>query len=275
VAYAVNASNTAAVTLTLAPSGGGSLGPKTIKKNGSVDLEDGDLRAGQIVQLRYDGTYWQLLNKPANDEIFTGADAGASDTYAITAAPAPRAYFAGMLVAFKANTANTGAATLNVNTLGAVTIKKQKDVDLADNDIKAGQYVLVVHDGTNFQLFSSPNSQTQYTTPAGSELALSAATSVREETHGLGATPRFMEWAIYCSNAGGDGGYAQNDEIPVRSVIDSAAAAEPPFTEYKTSTKVGIVYRLATRTMRVANKGTYAAQNLDPTKWSLRCNAMR
>lgn len=80
------------------------------------------------------------------------ADAGSSDSYAVTLTPAPPAYFTGMVINFKANTVNTGAATLNVNSLGAKTIKKQYNIDLADGDIKANSIVTVVYDGTNFQL---------------------------------------------------------------------------------------------------------------------------
>lgn len=82
-----------------------------------------------------------------------GADAGSNDTYVVTITGIA-SYTAGQLVQFKANTANTGAATLNVNSLGAITIKKNKNVDLNDNDIKAGQIVNVIYDGTNFQLLS-------------------------------------------------------------------------------------------------------------------------
>jgi len=88
------------------------------------------------------------------------ADAEASDSYVITLDPAPAAYFTGMMVVFTANTANTGAATLNVNGLGAKAIKKQKDVALGDGDIKAGQVVVVVYDGTNFQLVNPPSALT-------------------------------------------------------------------------------------------------------------------
>ncbi len=82
------------------------------------------------------------------------ADAEASDSYAITLSTAPSAYATGQLFHFKANTANTGAATLNVNSLGAKTIKKQHDTDLADNDIESGSIVTVIYDGTNFQMTS-------------------------------------------------------------------------------------------------------------------------
>lgn len=82
------------------------------------------------------------------------ADAGSTDAYAVTLSPAPAAYAAGMLVHFKANTANTGNATLNVNSLGAKNILKNHDQTLADGDIEAGQFVTVIYDGTQWQMQS-------------------------------------------------------------------------------------------------------------------------
>lgn len=88
------------------------------------------------------------------------ADAEANDTYVITLSPVPTGYFTGMVVVFTANTANTGAATLNVNALGAKTIKKNHDKDLETGDIEAGQVVIVIYDGTNFQMISAPGNFT-------------------------------------------------------------------------------------------------------------------
>ena len=82
------------------------------------------------------------------------ADAEASDTYAITLSPAPSAYATGQLFCFTANTVNTGAATLNVNALGAIAIKKNHDQDLEDGDIESGSYVTVAYDGTVFQMLN-------------------------------------------------------------------------------------------------------------------------
>ncbi len=83
------------------------------------------------------------------------ADAQASDTYVITLSPAPTSYTNGMVVYFKANTVNTGPATLNVNGLGPVTIVKGISTTLADGDIAAGQFCTVIYNGTNFVLQSS------------------------------------------------------------------------------------------------------------------------
>jgi len=88
------------------------------------------------------------------------ADAGSSDSYAVTLSPAPTAYAAGMFVTFYANTANTGAATLNCNSLGAKAIKKLRDQDLETGDIEAAQVITVMYDGTSFQMQSQLASST-------------------------------------------------------------------------------------------------------------------
>lgn len=82
------------------------------------------------------------------------ADAGANDSYTVTVTPAPTAYTTGDEYTFKANTVNTGAATLNVNGLGAKSLKMNKDLDPVDGYIKAGADVKVVYDGTNMQIVS-------------------------------------------------------------------------------------------------------------------------
>jgi len=82
------------------------------------------------------------------------ADAQADDTYKIFLTPALTDYVDGDIYQFKANTANTGAATLNIDSLGAISILKRHDQALADNDIEAGAMVALMYDGTNFQMMS-------------------------------------------------------------------------------------------------------------------------
>lgn len=84
-------------------------------------------------------------------------DSVGTDSYAITPSPAITAYTAGQTFTFQAGTANTGAATLNVNALGAKTIKKNVSTDLATGDILLNQIVEVKYDGTNMQLISIPS----------------------------------------------------------------------------------------------------------------------
>lgn len=82
------------------------------------------------------------------------ADGEASDDYVITLSPAPTAYTTGMPIYFTANTANTGACTVNVNGLGAKSLKSLHDQDPADSYIEAGSVVHAVYDGTNFQIMN-------------------------------------------------------------------------------------------------------------------------
>lgn len=91
------------------------------------------------------------------------ADAWANDTYVITLSPVPTSYTNGMVVYFKANTANTGAATLNVNSLGAITIVKGISTTLENWDIAAGQFCTVIYNGTNFVLTSPVSVALPYT----------------------------------------------------------------------------------------------------------------
>lgn len=124
---------------------------------------------GAVVEIVIDSTLWNdvmdgilafasqagKLILSAVDGIRYGADAGGDDTYAVTLDPVPSSYYAGMEVNFKPTTANTGACTLDVNGLGAKTIKKNVSSDLSTGDILAGQIVKVIYDGTNFQLVST------------------------------------------------------------------------------------------------------------------------
>lgn len=88
-------------------------------------------------------------------ELYAASSAG-TDTYAITLTPSPVSYYAGMVVRFKADVANTGAATLNVNGIGAAAIQLSGST-LPDNTIAANQFVTVIHDGTQWQMVSPPN----------------------------------------------------------------------------------------------------------------------
>jgi hypothetical protein len=86
-----------------------------------------------------------------------GLDTTTSDDYIVSLPVAPAAYTLGMQVMFQAVTANTGACTLNVNSLGAKSLKACHDQNPSDSWIEASSIVLCVYDGTNFQIISPSN----------------------------------------------------------------------------------------------------------------------
>lgn len=77
-----------------------------------------------------------------------------TDSYAITLPNPPTAYEVGQTFRFQADVGNTWSASLNVNGLWAITIKKLHDQDLETWDIEAWQIVVVAYDWTNFQMNS-------------------------------------------------------------------------------------------------------------------------
>lgn len=102
-----------------------------------------------------------------NNHRHTGADedgagaldyavsTGSSNAYAIALSPALTAHVAGMPIRFKANHTNTGAATLAVNAMSAVAIKRPDGTALQANDILSGAMITTIYDGTNYQLINN------------------------------------------------------------------------------------------------------------------------
>ena len=116
------------------------------------------LHPNQSVLIQYDSTAsrWRLIGGIGATDNYC-ADQGGNDAYACNLLPAITSYVTGRHYFFKANTANTGAATIAFNGQAALTIKKAVGgvtSDLATNDIRVGQVVEVVYDGTNMQMLS-------------------------------------------------------------------------------------------------------------------------
>lgn len=93
---------------------------------------------------------------------FLSSDATGTNTITMTVSPAPASYVKYQRFVFKAQNTNTGAATINVNSLGAKTVKKKTlsgISDLAGGEILQDGVYSVVYDGTYLQLEGTPESQ--------------------------------------------------------------------------------------------------------------------
>ena len=93
--------------------------------------------------------YSKYLNQSGSK---ISAVASGTDTYTATINPAITAYANTQRFFINFTNANTGASTLNLNSLGAKSIKKQGSTALALGDITAGQIMCLAYDGTNFQI---------------------------------------------------------------------------------------------------------------------------
>jgi len=98
--------------------------------------------------------------------LFLGTSSG-TNTITASATPAIAAYAAGQTLRFKAGGTNTGAVTLNLNSLGAKAVQK-RGAALVSGDITANNLVEAAYDGTQFQM----------TSPAAAAVVPAASTSV-------------------------------------------------------------------------------------------------
>jgi len=134
-------------------------------------------------------------------------DTSGTDAYAITLVPAPPELTRGMTVRFRITVANTGAATLNVNGLGALPIVKGLSTALETGDLVADQIVTVVYNTLptpEWQIVETPvNLLTGITTPIVTQHAhkrtkilaqrvANAASGAVTYAHGLAAIPNWV-----------------------------------------------------------------------------------
>lgn len=114
-----------------------------------------------------------------------------SGTNTITAAVTGlAAYAAGQVFRFIAAGANTGAVTLNINALGAKAITKQGTTALVSGDIVSGSTVVVVYDGTQFQLINVAGTLALTAVTAANVTATTAVVTdtISERTAAAGVT---------------------------------------------------------------------------------------
>src|SRR3990167_4317661 len=96
------------------------------------------------------------LKRWYNDTGGANDSAGSANAYTLAASQTISAYAEGQVFLFEASFANTGAATLNVDSVAPKSLEKNYNQALVSGDIFAGQMVLVVYEATadNFQIIS-------------------------------------------------------------------------------------------------------------------------
>jgi hypothetical protein len=109
---------------------------------------------GSAVDATDAATFAQVQSTAAK---LIGSVSGA-DTITGALTPAITAYAAGQMFYFVAAGTNTGAVTLNINSLGAKAVTRDGSTALAAGDINSGEVVVVVYDGTRFQMVNAANS---------------------------------------------------------------------------------------------------------------------
>lgn len=182
------------------------------------------------------------------------ADAGSTDAYACSLTPAITAYTTGQVVYVKANTANTGAATLALNGLAVKSIKKTYGgvtTALGDNDIRAGQIVGLVYDGTNFQMQSAAGN-----TYTGGDVVGPASATDGGFVQFDSTTGKLLKGGLTLDT---DGTFAANSDTRVpsqKAVVTLAATKQNSLTNPVVGAGSG--YKVARGVASITGSGTVA-----------------
>jgi hypothetical protein len=147
-------------------------GPATLSVDGVVHpitradgaaLAAGDIKAGQILDLLFDGADWQMANfrglfaDTVNNNNYITKIPYAPDTGTVNHligvfSPAITTLAAGDTLEVKLANTITGPADIVVNGLPAKTIVRAGNTPLQSGDAVAGQMILMMFDGVKFQL---------------------------------------------------------------------------------------------------------------------------
>lgn len=149
----IGATNTSAAAPTIDVN---TLGAKPIYHRSGIVPQAGDLQQNDIVELTYNTSRnsgnggWDLGFKVQGDIIRFGTSTGSANAYIFTSSNLPVASalagLVGQILVMKASFSNTGAATLNVDTLGAIAIVKRNGAALITDDLISGEYFAVTYD---------------------------------------------------------------------------------------------------------------------------------
>lgn len=138
-----------------------SLAAKAILRQDGSALQPGDIRAGQIVELRYDAAAasgsgaWLLVSapsRPLSNVLTLGGtvSGGLCTAFTVTPVvqPATLAEAAGQIYTFKTHATNAASATLALGTLAAKGIVSHGGVAVKEARWIADEYIVVAYDAT-------------------------------------------------------------------------------------------------------------------------------
>lgn len=134
----------------------------------STDITDG-LTTSQLSDI--------ILNAIRGSTYFYGTSSSSANTYTATIANA--ALITGQIFYIKFSNTNTGSSTLNINSLGAKSIKTNFGIDLVASQLPTLTPAVLLYDGTNFILQNPANNTIGFTAVMSANQSVNPNTSTK------------------------------------------------------------------------------------------------
>lgn len=96
-----------------------------------------------------------LANIQDNTSICGGTSGGSANAQTLTLAPAIPAYVTGQTFWFTAGFTNTGAMTMDINSVGATSVRTLEGDELISSEVRSGEKYGLLYNGTHFILIQS------------------------------------------------------------------------------------------------------------------------
>lgn len=171
-------------------------------------------------------------NNDGSAPMAYAADFGSANACQVNLTPALTAHVTGMPIGFKVAANNTGATTVQFNSLSAVSLRNALGNALVAGDLVAGQIVQVAYDGTYYRMISAGMMKSQadglYATAAQgakADAALPASSYTRDDVmskvNDMGSTVNYATnsgYAYTATNSSGTGTLPKTTESGLRII---------------------------------------------------------
>lgn len=151
---------------------------------------------------------------PLVQGVIFGSGAGTANAFTVTNAPTLTGnglFTVGRILTFISNQTNSGASTLSVDSGPTHSIKKAGTADIESGDIVTGQMVIVIWDGTNWQIQNpikpQPSATTHVYFDSGLQTVPTADNALISLPHGIvfgnpstAQVPQTVEWYLVCND---------------------------------------------------------------------------
>lgn len=126
-----------------------------------------------------------IAQASATFDYYTGGGTANAQTLTIIGRPGATALVNGLRVRWKPTVANTGAATINVNGLGATTITRADTTVLQAGDLAVGRFAEAVYDSGAFRLMNASLSIPSPALPSGYITGLVCGSAAADPNHDI------------------------------------------------------------------------------------------
>lgn len=141
---------------------------------------------------------------------------------------------------------------------------------------EADKIVKVNAAGTGFEYGGAVNTGITKYGP-GTQYSVAGTGSIANVAHGLAGVPQIVKWVLKCTDAGGDCGYAQNDEIPVECVIAEIGGGDydcAAFVGGANATNVFLIKNNNITQCQIPGKAAGAPTGINFNKWEAKVTAL-